>query len=374
MIGERPVSRVTLGLWAVFAYGLQAFAVTSPQLNPSYDLKLEASRLMNVAIRAIQQECVSRGIPIDTWYDPNRTCLIGPPMTEIVTDRGTLDAKLIVTNPSFAAVAVDLLKHAGVKHGDRVAVAFTGSMPGANIAVLSACEALGLRPMIISSLGSSSYGATRPGLTWLDMETLLYHKGVFSFKSLAASFGGNKDTAENLSVEGQRMIADAIARNNVLKIEASSVDESISRRIALYEHSAAGEPIRAYINVGGGVASIGPGVNRKLLPAGLSMELNPDQFTARSVVAEMAARNIPAIHLLDIRRIAQAYQLSTYPVPLPPIGSEPVFYEERYAVGPTVLLTFLLVIGSILVVELDLLGIPRLVDRFRRRPRRTQHS
>ncbi len=365
MIGDRRISPVTLVLLAAFAYYLQAFLVKAPQLNPWYQVKIEAARLMEVAIRTVQEECARREIPLESRYDPNRTYLIGPPSTEIVTDQGTLDAKLIVTNPSFAAVVVDLLRRAGVQRGDKVAVALTGSIPGANIAALAACEALGVRPMIISSVGSSSFGATRPEFTWLDIETLLYRKGLFSARSIAASAGGNKDRADNVSAEGKRLITAAIERNSVMKIEEPTVGQSISRRMALLEEHAAGRSIKAYINVGGGVASIGPGVNRKLLPSGLSMELDPERFTARSVVAEMAVRRIPIIHILDVRKIARSYGLSTYPVPQPVVGSEPVFYEERYRLGPTTLLALLLVACSILAVELDLFLVPRIVDRVR---------
>ena len=370
MIGDRPVSRVTLLLLAAIAYSLQAFLVKAPQLNPWYQAKLEAARLMDAAIQIVREECLRRDIPIDTRYDPNRTCLVGPPTSDIVTDHGVLDSKLIVTNPAFAAVVVDLLKQAGVRRGDQVAVALTGSMPGANLAVLTACEALGLRPLIISSVGASSYGATRPELTWLDIETALQKKGIFHSRSMAASAGGNKDLAANVPVEGRRLLVAAIERNNVLKIEEPAIGQSISRRMALYDEAAAGKPVKAFINVGGGVASIGPGVNRKILPAGLSIDLSPDRLTARSVVAEMAGRKIPIIHLLDIQRIARAYGLSTYPVPQPAVGTEPVFYEERYRMGPTMVLLLLLVACTIAAIELDLFLVPRVVDAFRRKRRK----
>jgi poly-gamma-glutamate system protein len=372
MIGDRRISKLTLVLLAVLAYCLQALLVKAPQLNPWYQLKVESARVMEAALQVVQEECTRQGIPLETRYDPNRTCLIGPSSTEIVTDHGTLESKLIVTNPSFAAVVVDMLKQAGVQRGDTVAVAFTGSMPGANIAVLAACEVLGVHPLIISSVGSSSFGATRPEFTWLDIETLLHRKGLFSARSIAASAGGNKDLAENVPLEGRRLIGAAIERNGVLKIEEPTLEQSISRRLALFEEHAAGKPLKAYLNVGGGVASIGPGVNRKLLPAGLSIELDPERLMARSVAGEMVVRRIPIIHLLDVHRLARAYGLSRYPVPQPVVGSEPVFREERYRLGPTILLALLLVACTILAVEIDLFLAPRIVDRLRLKRRTTE--
>ncbi len=58
----------------------------------------------------------------------------------------------------------------GLSPGDTIAISMTGSMPGANIAVLMACESMGLNYVTISSLGASSWGATDMDLSWPKME------------------------------------------------------------------------------------------------------------------------------------------------------------------------------------------------------------
>ena len=55
----------------------------------------------------------------------------------------------------------------------KIAVSYTGSYPGANIAVLSALEAMKIKASIISSCGSSEWGATYPEMTWMEMENYL---------------------------------------------------------------------------------------------------------------------------------------------------------------------------------------------------------
>ena len=95
--------------------------------------------------------------------------MIGQDITQITTDRGYIDSKLTSMNPNFAAVIVEMLKEADVKNNDVVAISFTGSLPGLNIAVMAAIQTLKLKPIIITSVGASNSGANDPYFTWLDM-------------------------------------------------------------------------------------------------------------------------------------------------------------------------------------------------------------
>ena len=52
-------------------------------------------------------------------------------------------------------------------------------MPGANIAVLSAAQAMKVIPVIISSVGASQWGANQLDFTWLDMESALAKNDLF---------------------------------------------------------------------------------------------------------------------------------------------------------------------------------------------------
>ena len=94
------------------------------------------------------------------------------PYSLITTDEGDLDAKLTTLDPNFSAVIVDLLFTAGLEN-DTIAVMLTGSMPGANIALLSACQVMGIHPIIISSIGASQWGANQVTLRGLIWKTFL---------------------------------------------------------------------------------------------------------------------------------------------------------------------------------------------------------
>ena len=300
-----------------------------------YAEKLQAARTASEAQLCIKDFRLEKGVFVDEVNDPNETALIGQDLTPITTDQGNIDAKLASTNPNFAAVVVEFLKQAGVKEKDHVAVAMTGSFPALNIAVLSALETLKLTPIVITSVGASNWGANDPACTWLDMERVLYEKGVFHTRSIAASIGGGGDIGRGLSPEGRQMITEAIKRNRIALINEEHLEQSIDRRMKLYEERSKGHPIKAYINIGGGIASLGTVVNGEIIPSGLSKELPVKNYPVRGVIVEMAKRGIPIIHLYNIRQMWEAYELPPNPIPLPGPGSGGIFVREKYNVTIT---------------------------------------
>jgi len=183
---------VFLALLALLLFFLAEKSQT-PKKSDYYSEKIQAAQLAKKAQEIIKQEINRRGLVIDVRNDPNLTGIIGPQYSLITTDRSNIRDKLIATNPNLAADLVALLHRAEVLPGDPVAVMFTGSFPGANIAVLAACKVLDAKPVIITSVGSSSYGANYEDFTWLDMEDILIKAGLWDFKSSAASLRGGDD-------------------------------------------------------------------------------------------------------------------------------------------------------------------------------------
>ena len=194
-----------------------------PQKATYYNQKIEAANLAKKAQDVIRQELQERGYVIDIQNDPNLTGLIGPQYSRVTTDRGYIRDKLIATNPNNAAVMIDLFHKARLKPKDYITVTFTGSLPGMNIAVLAACKIMDLSPIIITSVGASTWGANWEELTWLDMESLLVKAGLWPYKSVAASLGGGNDHGRGLSPEGRVLLNQAISRNEVELI--SSIDD-----------------------------------------------------------------------------------------------------------------------------------------------------
>lgn len=317
-----------------------------------YEEKLAAARLMQQAEQIIKEYRLGQGIYIDELNDPNRTALIGERYTLITTDRGSLNSKLTTLNPNFAAIMVDLFKKAGVKKGDVVAVNWTGSMPALNIAVMSAAKVLGIELVIISSVGASMFGATDPDFTWLDMETLLYEKGVFSYKSMAASIGGGSDIGRGLSKTGRDLIIEAIKRNNVELVNEGSLEKNIQRKMELFKQNSKGE-IKVYLNIGGGLSSLGSSFNANLLKPGLNRIVSTKNIPMKGTLFLFAEEGMPIIHLLDIQTIAEMYNIPIAPVPLPEPGTGSLFIEEQYNLIVTAISLVILIIAIAIVIFFD---------------------
>jgi poly-gamma-glutamate system protein len=318
-----------------------------------YDQKLEASRLAKNAIDYLKEFRLQKGVFIDAVNDPNETALIGQDITPITTDRGNIEAKLTSTNPNFAAVIVEMLKEAGLEKNDFVAVAYTGSLPGLNIAVNAAIQTLDLKPIIITSVGASNWGANDPYYTWLDMERVLYNAGIFKNTSVAASIGGGLDRGRGLSPEGRQLIINAIERNKVDFINEEYLENSIQKRMEIYVQHRKKSKIKAFINVGGGISSMGSTENAQFIPSGLTMSLPMMNYPIRGVLIQMAEENIPIIHLLNINQLAKKYGLPISPTPLPMPGEGEVFIQKRYSVILTSAVTLFLTIAIALVFFME---------------------
>jgi poly-gamma-glutamate system protein len=332
-----------------------------PRKADYYNEKIQAAQLAKKAQEVIKQEINHRGLVIDVRNDPNLSGLIGPQYSLITTDRSNIRDKLIASNPNLAAELIALLRRAQVIQGDPVAVMFTGSLPGANIAVLAACKVLGARPVIITSLGSSSYGANYEDFTWLDMEDVLVKNGLWNYKSIAASLGGSDDQGRGLSPEGRALLENAIKRSGSEYI--SSSDEkgaantlylNIKKRIKLFDRERNDLEYKVVINVGGGLAAVGSTQNARLIPPGFSASLKGRDFPAKGALNILAERRIPVIHLLDMTNFAEKHNLPIEVTPEPEIGKGPVFVKEQYSVASTTIYTIILLVILIGAVRLDL--------------------
>ena len=318
-----------------------------------YDQKLEASKIASKATEYLKEFRMQKSVFVDVVNDPNETALIGQDITPITTDRGFIEAKLTSTNPNFAAVVVDMLKEAELEEDDIVAIAFTGSFPGLNIAVHSAVQTLKLKPIIITSVGASNWGANDPFYTWLDMEKILFKAGIFKNKSVAASIGGGVDRGRGLSPDGRQLIIDAINRNKIEFINEEHLESSVQKRIDIFNEQRKKEKIKAFINVGGGISSIGSVENYKFIPGGLSISLPMKNYPVRGVMIYMAEKNIPIIHLLNVNQLAQKYGLPVNPTPLPRPGAGEIFIQKRYSVMLTSGVTFFLIIAILFVFIME---------------------
>ena len=334
-----PAIQKTSTLVILSAIALVSFVVsinsTTIDISPSYDMKIKAANLMKESMVEIKNVRMEAGVFIDDENDPNETGLVGSPFSLITTDEGDLDAKLTTLDPNFSAGMVELMLRMNLQKGDTVAILLTGSMPGANIAVLTAANAMGLITMVITSVGASQWGANHADFTWLDMESILFNKGLINSRSVAASVGGRNDMGRLLSPAGREIIISNIENYNIPLIRKNRLAENIDERMKLFESFNKITNYSAMINVGGGVASLGTSFNSKLLPAGIINRSDVVNISIRDggiegVLAKFAKKNVPVLHVLNIKSLTEQLGMPFAPIPIPEVGSGVLYAEEKY--------------------------------------------
>jgi poly-gamma-glutamate system protein len=330
--------------------------------DPVHAAKVHAGQIMEEGIAVLRAERERRGLGWSEGRDPNRTALIGRDYTDLTTTLGSLPAKRMATNPNMAGLVVELLDRAGVRRGGAIAVALSGSFPALNLAVLAATRAMELRPVIISSVGASSYGANEPGWTWPEMERVLAERGIVRHRSVRIALGGIIDEHGGLDGTGIELGGEAIRRSGVPLLDEggrATLEHDILRRLELYRTGCDGRP-RAFVNVGGSLTSLGGGSEARVFPPGLIRKGDWTPDLRRGLIARMVEEGVPVVHLLDVRRLAARYGLPFDPVPLPAVPDGAVMRPRRYA--------RVLAAGGLLALGLVLMAIDRANWKVRRIP------
>ncbi len=319
--------------------------------QPYYDRQIAAALLMSRALSAIREYRVAIGDPIDPVLDPNRTGLIGPELGVLTTSLGNLEAKRTSTNPAFAALLVKYFHEAGLARGDVVAIGASGSFPALILATLSAARAMDLKPVLIYSIGASTYGANTPDLSLAVLLPYLRRLGILPYRLAAVSLGGEEDrgkSAYGAFIDGGRRAMLAVARQSGAPLIAEDdLAQSIRRRLEIYRRAAGVRPIECFVNIGGADPNYGITTASLNFPNGLVLRAAPPSFgPERGLIFEFVAMGVPVVNLLDLRGLALKNGLPVDPVPLPPIGSGDVYYRIRY---PRWLILAVLAAGGLIV-------------------------
>jgi poly-gamma-glutamate system protein len=326
------ISRSAMALIALLSLAVLA-AVESlhvKQQQPWFEQKTEAAQLAQQGYDVIRNEKARRGIVPDPEIDPTGSGLLGVALSPVTSNTGYLTAKRATVNPNFAAVLVHLLRQANVQEGDLVAIGASGSFPALNIATFAAVQTLRLKPIVVSSASASQFGANNVGLLWIDMERVLFEQRVFRFRSVAASRGGIDDRGFGMSEQGRKLLDAAVERNALELIDSKSLADAIEQRMRIYERVAHGRPIKAYVNIGGGSASVGTHLGKKLFKPGLNLYPPRESAQVDSVMLRFSRRGVPVVHITRIATLVERYDLDPAPTKIPPVGQGNVFVREGY--------------------------------------------
>jgi len=339
---------------AVLAVGMTAIAaVLLVEQGPAFTLTgdaqqeqmLRASRLAKTSFDVIRGERLALGHEFPKRLDPGQTGMVGLAMSPLTSLPANLAAKQTSVNPNFAAAIVDMLAPLELKPGDCVAVGCTGSFPALNVCLCAALETIGCEPIVVHSVASSQFGANHPEMTWLDMESLLHEEKLITFRTSAATLGAFGDRAVGMSAESKQALRAAIERNGVESLEINSLAQSMKSRMQLYDSIAGERPIKAYINVGGGAASIHGDQGKEIYDAGATLSAGEliEGEAVDCVMTRFAARGVPIVHVGDTIKLATQYGLPVAPQMAVEVNPDlrPRAEPNRYAAGAVLMVVLL---------------------------------
>ena len=321
------------------------------------DLMTSAAYQTEAAFDSVHCRRVELGHRMLPSQDPAGTGMLGPSMSLVTTLPGHLDAKQTSVNPNFAAVAVKYLSDIGARPGDRVAIGCTGSFPALNIAVIAAAESMELKPVLISSAASSQFGANHPELMWPDIEKALFDEGIIGTRSLVTSRGGFRDKAAGMTSETRKLLDEAMNRAGTPVLECDSFESAIDERMKLFAGAIGNNELRdgyvAYINVGGGAASVGGTVGNDLWGSGVvaPKRLSQIEEPIDSVAARFLADGVPLINMINVVHVAQKHGLAIAPIVRPAVGEGNVYASRRYRKPLALTGILLIILATSLVVR-----------------------
>ncbi|MCP5064056.1 MAG: poly-gamma-glutamate system protein [Ignavibacteriae bacterium] len=272
---------------------------STSQLREGHVKMAKAANKMNVANQKLREFRKSLNLEIDRNFDPLLSGFIGTEFSPITTTLGDLHAKQISTNPDFAALFILWFNQLNLKKNDNIVIHLSGSFPALGIAAIIACEFYGLNPIILSSIGASSFGANYPQLTYWDIESYLYKKKIISNHTSYATFGGQNDNGSSFWEDGVELGIEAAKRNNLKVHIFDDINDVIEDKLVFIKSK---EPITLFINIGGNQSAVGNTPTNIFSDYGLiKTQFNNNGDGLLSIMNKM---NIPIIHMLNIKDIA----------------------------------------------------------------------
>ncbi len=296
------------------------------QQHPYYAKMIRAVQQTREAQQQLGIFADSIGVLQNTQMDPLRTGLIGVEFSPITTTLGHLQAKQIAAHAGFAALYIRWFHASGLTKGQRIAIHGSGSFPSLILSAIIASEVYGLRPVIMSSAGASSFGANQPELTYWDMEQYLYKNGYIQHKTQYAAPGGQNDNGASFWPGGLQRVKQAAQRNRLSLHIPKDFDHAVQNKIDFLETY---RPIALFINIGGNETGVGRYPCASRIPAGLIRERIDCRDENAGLIHYFADRNIPVINMLHIEELAGRHQISLSPQTGPSSTEHAIYYTQK---------------------------------------------
>lgn len=334
---KKYITAFLLGWMVLFVLVCSLTVATGKtELSKNAEKMDKAVALASSAMNGIKAYKAEKGMPMPAEDKLQTGMVAGETWTSITSTDGDLLSKRTSTDPAWAAVVCSWLDKAGVKEGDGVVLSFSGSFPALNIAALSAVEAYGAKPFVMASVGASYFGATDPDFTFFDMFEVLSKKGVFKNRIDLVSFGGSGDvgadfkdeaymdfdgviTSPRLAEEIRSAIRSRVQNAGVEFIEEKDFDKNIDKRLELI--GAKLPKVKLFLNVGGGLVSLGKGRNAFLKTgyvsapnlAVLRTDTSAKRAKGEGLLSYYHAVGVPTASMLNVKTLAKRYDIPVDP-------------------------------------------------------------
>ena len=264
-------------------------------LSPNENLLWERVRAAELHIAQWRQ---ANGTASEPETDPWSCGLIGPEWSAITTTLGDLESKRTGCDPAWAVQFSRWFHELGLEAGDHVAIYSSGSFPGLLLNVMAAAEAMQLEPLLIVSLGASTFGANHPAAPWPALAAELRSAGFIRKQADFYTLGGGAELGQGMAPEGRALLLDAARASGVELLAAEDLRQMTALKMELLEKF---EP-RVFINIGGAQANLGDAEEVLRLTPGM-VPADEAERAGNGVIGLAMRAGIPVIHMLNLRSL-----------------------------------------------------------------------
>lgn len=276
------------------------------------------------------------GIASGAEQDPRGCGLIGVEWSSITTTLGSLEAKRTACDPAWAIQFARWYREQGLQKGDAVAIYSSASFPGLLLSAQAAAESLGLDPLVVVSLGASTWGANHPDASWPVLEAELNRAGFLQKRPDFYTLGGGGESGGGMAPEAVESLRRAAAEAGVELLQAGGLEEMVHIKSSLLEQRGC----RLLVSIGGSQANLGDDPDVLRLGPGLHRP-EGGESAGNGVIARALGQDVPIIHLLNIRELAAqtGIPFDARPDPRALLSVRPAWALLALALFITVLLT-----------------------------------
>jgi poly-gamma-glutamate system protein len=225
--------------------------------------------------------------------------LIGVEWSGITTTLGDLSSKRTACNPAWAIQFSRWFRELGLKPGDPIAIYSSASFPGLLLNALVAAETMDLKPLLVVSLGASTWGANHPDIPWPVLATELRSGGFIHHRADFYTLGAGDETGQGLAPEGMALLRSAANDVGVELLSAGNLEEMIARKTDLLEKH---QP-RLLVSIGGSHANLGDAHEVLQLHTG-PVPATDTALAGNGVIGAAMRKGTPVIHMLNIKSIS----------------------------------------------------------------------